>query len=122
MVQKSIRRVVLITFLPFLHISACLIVELAKLESGWMYVSIADFPASVIAMAVRYNWDHPIALFGTIGTLVVAYPQCRSSTLVRQNFSCTTEFQPEPRARRSRDSRQDAGATPTTAVRNCREL
>jgi hypothetical protein len=62
-------RIVLISLLPFLHILACLIVELGQLTSGWMYISFADFPASVFAVAISYNWNHPFVLFWTIGTL-----------------------------------------------------
>lgn len=62
-------RTFLIVLLPFLHMSACVIVELGQLRSGWMYISFADFPASAFAMAISYQWDHPFVVFGIIGTL-----------------------------------------------------
>lgn len=63
------KRAVLIALLPTLHLSACLIMATARVASGWMYVSMVDFPASAFAMALSYNWDHPLVLFGAIGTL-----------------------------------------------------
>lgn len=62
------KRAVLIALLPTLHLAACLIVAIAKVTSGWMYISMVDFPASAFAMALSYNWDHPLVLFGAIGT------------------------------------------------------
>jgi hypothetical protein len=63
------KRAVLIALLPTLHLAACLIVAFARPASGWMYVSMIDFPASAFAMALSYNWDRPLVLFGAIGTL-----------------------------------------------------
>ena len=65
----QINRVLLIGFLPILHLAACLIVALAGKGAGWMYISMIDFPPSAFAMALSYNWDHPLVLFGIIGTI-----------------------------------------------------
>jgi hypothetical protein len=59
----------LIYILPILHLCACLIIAVARLESGWGYMMIVDLPASVLIMAEAYNFDHPLILFGIFGTL-----------------------------------------------------
>jgi hypothetical protein len=62
-------RPLLIYLLPILHFCACLIIAIARLESGWEYMMIVDLPASVLIMAEAYNFDHPFILFGIFGTL-----------------------------------------------------
>jgi hypothetical protein len=37
--------------------------------AGWQYLTVADAPASALIIALLYNFDHPLILFGVIGTL-----------------------------------------------------
>ena len=67
--QKSAVRLLLIHILPLLHICACLTVVFAHLQSGWEYLAVADTPMSVPIIALSYNYDHPLLLFGVLGTL-----------------------------------------------------
>jgi YD repeat-containing protein len=55
--------------LPVLHLLACLTVSLAGIQSGWQYLTMVDAPASVLVIAVIYSFDHPLVVFGVIGTL-----------------------------------------------------
>lgn len=59
----------LVYLLPFLHLCACLVITVARLESAWEYMMFVDAPASVLIISVSYNFDHPLILFGVIGTL-----------------------------------------------------
>jgi RHS repeat-associated protein len=59
----------LVHILPFLHLCACLVIALARLGAGWQYMFLIDAPASGFVLALSYNYDHPLILFGTIGTL-----------------------------------------------------
>jgi len=63
------KRISLIYLVPFLHLCACLIITVLRLESGWHYMTIVDVPASVLVITFLYDFDHPLILFGTIGTL-----------------------------------------------------
>jgi len=54
---------------PILHLCACLTIALLRLESGWHYMTIVDFPVSILAIALSYNFHHPLILFGVIGTM-----------------------------------------------------
>jgi hypothetical protein len=62
-------RFILVHLLPFLHLCACLTIALAHLESAWRYMFLIDVPMSVVVGAISYNFDHPLLLFGTLGTL-----------------------------------------------------
>ena|SRR2546425_8069205 len=66
---RSRVRFLLIYLLPSLHLCACLTIALARLESGWQYMMLIDVPMSVIIVAISYNFDHPLLLFGSLGTL-----------------------------------------------------
>lgn len=66
---KSKRRYLLIHLLPVLHVAACLTVALAGIESGWQYMTMIDAPASVLVIALIYDFSHPLVLFGVIGTI-----------------------------------------------------
>jgi hypothetical protein len=55
--------------LPFLHLSGCFVIALAHLDSAWGYMFLVDAPASVFVLALAYNHDRPLLLFGIIGTL-----------------------------------------------------
>jgi hypothetical protein len=55
--------------LPFLHLSTCIVIELAHLEAAWGYMFLIDIPMSVIILAISYNFNHPLLLFGALGTL-----------------------------------------------------
>jgi hypothetical protein len=62
-------RVVLIHLLPFVHLCACLTIALARLESGWDYMLFIDIPVSGLLFGLSYNFNHPLILYGVIGTL-----------------------------------------------------
>jgi len=36
---------------------------------GWGYLLMIDIPMSVIIGAIAYSFQHPLILFGTLGTL-----------------------------------------------------
>ncbi len=55
--------------LPFLHLCVCLAIALMRLDAAWGYLFFVDMPMSVIILAISYNSDHPLVLFGTLGTL-----------------------------------------------------
>jgi hypothetical protein len=59
----------LVHLLPFLHLCACLFIALAGIEAGWQYMTMIDAPASVLVIALIYNFNHPLILFGIVGTL-----------------------------------------------------
>jgi len=54
---------------PILHICACVAFTLLHLESAWGYMFWVDAPASVFILALSYNHDRPLLLFGAIGTI-----------------------------------------------------
>jgi hypothetical protein len=66
---KSRKRLFLLNLLPFLHLCACLIIAFAHLEQAWGYLFLVDIPMSAIILAIGYNYDHPLLLFGVLGTL-----------------------------------------------------
>jgi hypothetical protein len=59
----------IVHLLPGLHLFACLTIALAHLNSAWGYLALIDIPMSVIIIAISYSFDHPLILFGTLGTL-----------------------------------------------------
>ena len=64
------RRQILWSHFPaLLHLCACIAFRLLHLESAWGYMFWIDAPASVLILALSYNHDRPLFLFGTIGTL-----------------------------------------------------
>jgi hypothetical protein len=67
--SKRRLRFILVHLLPFLHLCACLTIAFAHLESAWQYMMLIDVPMSVIIVAISYIFDHPLLLFGTLGTL-----------------------------------------------------
>lgn len=67
--STSRKRFLLVHLLPFVHLCACLTITLAPLESGWQYLIIVDAPASVLIVTLIYSFDHPLIVFGTVGTL-----------------------------------------------------
>lgn len=62
-------RPVLLLILPFLHLSACIGVAVAHVQSGWEYLAKADTLMTVPIFALSYHYDHPLLLFGVLGTL-----------------------------------------------------
>jgi hypothetical protein len=44
-------------------------IGIARLDSAWQYLFLIDVPMSVIIGAISYNFDHPLLLFGILGTL-----------------------------------------------------
>lgn len=61
--SKASRRIVWIYFLPALHLCACVIAmfgyvipSLEYLGIGWTYILAADFPVSLVAVALA--WKH----------------------------------------------------------------
>jgi hypothetical protein len=54
--------------LPLLHFCACIIIALARIESGIEYMIYVDFPVSVLWLGL--GWSHDVLLWCTIlGTL-----------------------------------------------------
>jgi hypothetical protein len=87
--------------LPFLHLCACLTVALAGIESGWQYMTMIDAPASVLVIALIYNFNHPLILFGIVGTLwwyllsfAAAFCWIRLSAAIRNRRTPRTEANP----------------------------
>ena len=37
--------------------------------NGWGFMFLIDIPMSVIILAIAYNFEHPVILFGILGTL-----------------------------------------------------
>jgi hypothetical protein len=62
-------RFFLVHLLPFLHLVACFVIAIAGLQRGWQYLWMIDVPASLLAMFLGYYFDHPLILFGIIGTV-----------------------------------------------------
>ncbi len=62
-------RFALVHTVPFLHLCACMTIGLAHLDSAWQYMMLIDIPMSVVIMAISYDFDHPLLLFGILGTL-----------------------------------------------------
>jgi hypothetical protein len=62
-------RFLLVHLLPVAHICACLTIALAHLDAGWEFLGLMDFPASIMVVTLIYDFDHPLILFGIIGTL-----------------------------------------------------
>ena len=63
------RRNELVLLLPLLHLCACFTIALGRLNSGWEYLTYIDLPVSVLILSASYRFDHPLILFGAIGTL-----------------------------------------------------
>jgi hypothetical protein len=55
--------------LPLVHLCSCLVIAAAHLDSAWGYMLWIDAPASAFILALAYNHDRPLILFGIIGTL-----------------------------------------------------
>jgi hypothetical protein len=51
------------------HFVACIVIVLARLESGWAYLVMVDTPTSVIIITLLYSFDHPFITFVILGTL-----------------------------------------------------
>jgi hypothetical protein len=55
---------------PLLHLCLCISITLGHFESGWEYlIFYIDFPISVLVMSALYSFDHPLILFGIVGTI-----------------------------------------------------
>lgn len=69
--KSSISRVLSVCkyLLPALHLCACLVIAIAKIESGWEQMIKIDFPFSLLLVALMYAKDHPLLWFGVLGTL-----------------------------------------------------
>lgn len=59
----------LLYLLPGIHLGACLVIAIAKLQSGWEQMIKIDFPFSVLLVALAWRLDHPFLWFGFLGTL-----------------------------------------------------
>jgi hypothetical protein len=88
----------LVHLLPFLHLCACLTIAVAGIGAGWQYMTMIDAPASVLVIALIYNFNHPLVLFGIIGTLwwyllsfAVAFCWIRASAAIRNRRMPRTE-------------------------------
>jgi hypothetical protein len=98
---RSPTRSPLVHLLPLLHLCACLTVTLRGIESGWQYMTMIDAPASVLVIALIYNFDHPFILFGIVGTLwwyllsfAAAFCWIRLSAAIRNRRTPRTEANP----------------------------
>jgi hypothetical protein len=58
-----------IYLLPIIHLCACFVIALARIGSGWEYLIKIDYPISVFVVSALFSFDHPLILFGTVGTL-----------------------------------------------------
>jgi len=59
-----------IHLLPLLHLCACFAIILGNFESAWEYlIFYIDYPISVFVVSALYSFDHPLILFGIMGTL-----------------------------------------------------
>jgi hypothetical protein len=67
--MRSIGRPFWVYLLPVLHLCTCLIIAVWRIESGWENMLVIDFPLSAVVIAIIYNFNHPLLLFGTLGTL-----------------------------------------------------
>jgi hypothetical protein len=59
----------LLYFLPFLHLGACVTIWVGRIDSGWQKLIILDFPFSILLVALVFRDDKPLLYFGTLGTL-----------------------------------------------------
>ena len=55
--------------LPLVHLAACVIIGLAKIESGVHYMIYVDFPFSILLVALGWRNDNFLLWFTTLGTL-----------------------------------------------------
>lgn len=59
-----------IYFLPALHLCGCIVIAFGHFQSGWEYLTFyIDYPISIFITSLLYSFDHPLVLFGIIGTL-----------------------------------------------------
>jgi hypothetical protein len=70
-VEKAMarRKTVWIYLLPLLHLSACITIALAKLDSGVHYLIYVDFPFSLLLVILGWRSDDFLIWFATFGTL-----------------------------------------------------
>ena len=66
---KGIRNIRLVCALPTLHVIACFAVASPVFHSNWEFLVKLDFPVSVFVVSAIFTYDHPLILFGTIGTV-----------------------------------------------------
>jgi hypothetical protein len=59
----------LLLLLPLLHLGACAVIALAKIESGVHYMIYVDFPFSIVLVALGWRNDNFLFWFATLGTL-----------------------------------------------------
>lgn len=95
---RSPVRSVFVYLLPVLHLCACFTIAAAGIGAGWQYMTMIDAPASVLVIALIYNFNHPLVLFGVIGTLwwyllslAAAFCWIRLSTAIRNRRTPRTE-------------------------------
>jgi hypothetical protein len=55
--------------LPAVHLSACAVISITRIESGWEQMIKIDFPFSLLLGALTYIKDYPLLWFGVLGTL-----------------------------------------------------
>ena len=63
------RMTVWIYLLPLLHLSVCITIALANLESGVHYLTYVDFPFSLLLVIFGWRNDNFLIWFATFGTL-----------------------------------------------------
>lgn len=67
--MRSPVRSIFVYLLPLTHLCICLTIGLGGIGSGWEYMTMVDAPASVLVIGLLYDWNHPLILFGVIGSL-----------------------------------------------------
>jgi len=60
---------VFVAIVPALHFLACVATALGRIEEGWIWLGIFDFPVSLILMALTWRLEAPMLWFGVFGTL-----------------------------------------------------
>jgi hypothetical protein len=69
--------------LPFFHLCSCLVIGLARWDAAWGYLFFIDLPFSVVILAIAYNFQHPLVLFGILGTLWWYFVSCAAAMIYR---------------------------------------
>ena len=55
--------------LPSIHLGACLAIWFGQIQNGWYYLAMADFPFSVIMVALMFRGVNQLINFGILGAL-----------------------------------------------------
>ncbi len=61
----TLRSIVLLSVLPFVHLCACVTILISRSVE---FMLIADFPASGLFLGLAWRFGHPFLWFATLGT------------------------------------------------------